>query len=145
MMIALNNVDLRLDAESSHYVKNEVVDVVFAKADGQLMSREGPNYYAAGDALVAGSTGDRWSVSRDRFDTKYEPLPPIVHGEDGTYRNKPIPVLAKQMHQAFSIARSAGGDILRGNADDWLMQYAPDDFGIVENSRFQRVYKMVEG
>ena len=143
-MIELNNVDLRLDSESGHYVKNEVVAIVFAKADGQLMSREGPNRYAAGDALVVGSTGDRWSVSRSRFDAKYEPLSPLVHGEDGAYRNKPIPVLAKQMHQAFSIARSTGGDILRGNAHDWLMQYAPDDFGIVENSRFQQVYKMVE-
>jgi sugar transferase (PEP-CTERM/EpsH1 system associated) len=52
---------------------------------------------------------DRFQVPRDRFDAKYEALSPLQHGEAGSYRNKPIPVLAKQMLQPFSIARSAGG------------------------------------
>jgi hypothetical protein len=93
-----------------------------------------------GDALVTGSTGDRWSVSRGRFDAKYSALAPTIHGEDGRYQARPVPVLAKQMSEAFSLARSAGGDVLRGVAQDWVLQYAPGDHGIVQNARFQRIY-----
>ncbi|MES2356454.1 MAG: PGDYG domain-containing protein [Pseudomonadota bacterium] len=141
-MFELKNIDLRSDPDSGQYIKSETVHVAFATSDGELISREGPNRYAVGDALITGSTGNQWSVSRDRFDAKYEPVQPLTLGEEGAYRNKPIPVLAKQMHEAFKIARSSGGDMLAGNAEDWLMQYAPDDFGIVENPRFQQVYKL---
>lgn len=141
-MLELKNVDLTQDSAAARYVKDEVVDVVFAENAGELISREGPNRFKAGDALITGSTGDRWSVSRRRFDAKYEPLTPARGGVAGRYRAKPVPVLAKQMDRAFSVARSAGGDTLHGLARDWLLQYAPGDFGIVENARFQHVYRL---
>ena len=144
-MLELKHIDLREDPQSGYYIKSEVVEVTFATSAGELISREGPNRYAVGDALITGSTGDRWCVSRERFDTKYEPLSPGTHGTDGSYRNKPIPVLAKQMGEAFCIARSAGGDTLRGAPRDWLMQYGPGDFGITENTRFQQVYRRFAG
>jgi hypothetical protein len=140
-MIELSNVDLSGDKTAARFVKHEAVDVVFAANAGELLSREGPNRYDAGDALITGSTGDRWSVSRQRFDAKYLPLEPLRHGEDGRYQAKPVPVLARQMNEAFSLERSAGGDLLRGVAQDWLLQYAPGDYGIVENARFQAVYR----
>ncbi|MDB6060043.1 MAG: hypothetical protein JWM78_146 [Verrucomicrobiaceae bacterium] len=139
--IHLEVVDLRSDAHSHSYVKNEIVDVEFATATGELISREGPNRYAPRDALITGSTGDRWCVSRDRFDAKYEAVAPTVFGAAGRYRNKPIPVLAKQLSHPFTVARSNGGDVLRGNADDWLLEYAQGDYGVVENARFQQVYR----
>jgi hypothetical protein len=140
-MLELKEIDLHLDLESCYYIKEEVVQVTFANDDGELISREGPNRYVERDALITSATGDCWSVSRDRFDAKYEPLPGIRHGEEGAYRNKPIPVLAKQMRESFQIARSQGGDVLHGFAGDWLIQYAPGDFGVVEKIRFQQVYK----
>jgi len=142
-MTSLKSIDLHSDSAARQYVKNEVVQVVFASEPGEIASREGANRFAIGDALITGSTGDRWSVSRDRFDAKYVPVPPVVHGQDGAYRNKPIPVLAKQMREAFSVERAAGGDIIRGNAGDWLMQYAPGDYGIVEDAKFKKVYRVV--
>jgi hypothetical protein len=39
------------------------------------------------------------------------------------------------------LERSAGGDVLRGAAQDWLLQYAPGDYGIVEKARFEAVYR----
>jgi len=135
--------DLRRDPESRKYVKHEVVNVEFATAPGELISREGPNAFAPGDALITGSTGDRWTVSRDRFDAKYEPVPPGVAGEPGPYRNLPVPVLAKQVHEAFSIVRSEGGDRLAGKAGDWFVQYAPGDYGIVDQARFAAVYRLL--
>ena len=142
-MLELKNIDLRTDPDAALYVKNEIVQVCFAKSDGELISQEGLNRYTAGDAMITGSTGNRWTVSRDRFDARYEPVAPVTAGGDGAYRNKPIPVLAKQLHEPFSIDRSAGGDRLRGGAGDWLLQYGPRDFGIVEKKRFEQIYRRV--
>lgn len=140
-MLELDSIDLATDSAARRYVKQEEVDVIIARDAGELLSREGPNRHVPGDALITGSTGDRWSVSRDRFDAKYEPVPPLQRGMDGRYRAKPMPVLARQMERPFSIARKKGGDTLRGHANDWLLQYAPGDYGIVENARFVLVYR----
>jgi len=144
-MLELKNIDLTTDPAAASYVKAEVVTVTFARQDGELLSLEGPNRFAVGDALVTGFTGSRWSVSRQRFDLKYEAVPPTLMGHDGSYKAKPIPVLAKQIPEAFTAARSEGGDILRGNAGDWLLQYAPGDFGIADQSRFAQVYRKATG
>jgi len=143
-MRALDAADLLTDAAAAWFVKVERVDVVFAETAGELISREGPNRFVAGDALITGSTGDRWSVSRGRFDEKYQAVEAGLDGKAGCYQARPVPVLAKPMSEAFSIRRCAGGDLLCGVAGDWLLQYAPGDFGVVENSRFQRVYRPVE-
>jgi hypothetical protein len=143
-MLELKNIDLATDKAARQYVKTESVVVGFAQDDGELVSLEGLNRYRAGDALITGSTGSRWSVARDRFELKYEALVPTRMGEDGCYKSRPMPVLAKQLDQAFAASRCEGGDVLRGNAGDWLLQYAPGDFGIAENSRFAQVYRRLE-
>jgi hypothetical protein len=142
-MIELKNLDLRSDAAAQRVVKDETVSVEFAATVGELMSLEGANRYVPGDALITGSTGDRWVVSRDRFDAKYLPAAAgLAHGEPGAYRNRPAVVLARQMNEPFSLARSAaGGDVLRGTAGDWIMQYAPGDYGVVQAARFAKVYR----
>ena len=138
----VTHIDLTNDPQASQYTKNEIVSVVFAQESGAVASREGANCYAAGDALITGSTGDRWSVSRDRFDAKYAPIPPLAHGQDGAYRNHPLPVYAKQMPETFAVQRAAGSDVIHGNPGDWLMQYGPGDYGIVANEKFQNVYRL---
>lgn len=144
-MPILTHIDLRTDPAAAPYQKHEVVQVAFATAAGELISLEGPNRYQPGDAIVTGSTGDRWVVSRERFDARYQPLQAGMHGQDGAYQNIPGVVLAKRMDEAFSIARSAGGDVLHGAAGDWLMQYAPNDYGIVQQARFAQVYRPAQG
>ena len=142
-MIELKNLDLRSDAAAQRVVKDETVLVEFAGGDGELMSLEGLNRYAPRDALVTGSTGERWVVSRERFDAKYTPLDAATaHGTPGFCRNRPAVVLAKQMDEAFTLARTAaGGDLLHGTAGDWVMQYAPGDYGVVQAARFAKVYR----
>lgn len=140
-MLELRAIDLRIDSKAGSYVKHEVVGVEFAAAAGLLVSRVGPNHYQAGDALVSGMDGDRWCVSRDRFDLKYEPLPGLAHGQPGRYQNRLAPVLARQMAEPFRCERSAGGDWLQGNAGDWLLQYAPGDHGVAAQARFAQVYR----
>ncbi len=140
-MLQLKNIDLTCNGAATQFVKDEVVEVEFATSTSELTSREGRNRYQAGDALITGSTGDRWSVSRARFEARYTPVAPLQPGQNGSYRANPVPVLALQMPEAFTLERSAGGDVLHGLAQDWLLQYAPGDFGVIENARFQRVYR----
>jgi uncharacterized protein (DUF2237 family) len=134
--------DLAADPAAVWIIKDEVVSVEFAQQPGTLQSAVGLNRYAASDALLTGSTGDRWCVSRDRFDAKYRAEAPTVAGAAGNYRNLPVPVLAKRMAVAFTIARSAGGDMLRGEPGDWLIEYAPGDYGVVAQARFGQVYRL---
>jgi uncharacterized protein (DUF2237 family) len=142
MLLQLESPDLAADSAACAVVKDELVSVEFAAVAGVLESAVGLNLYAEGDALITGSTGDRWCVSRDRFDAKYQPEAPTSRGEPGRYRNRPIPVLAKRMTAAFTVERSVGGDLLRGDAGDWLVQYAPGDHGIVAAARFDSVYRV---
>jgi hypothetical protein len=144
MGLHLTNPDLRHDPAARHATKDETVQVQFAATAGSLVSAVGTNHYLPGDALVTGSTGDCWCVSRERFDAKYLPVPPTRPGAAGPYRNRPVTVLARQMQHAFSVAREAGGDLLSGSAGDWLLQYAPGDHGIVDRARFASVYRIVE-
>ncbi len=137
----LGSPDLSSDSDAHSYVKDEQVTVEFATRAGSLESAVGVNHYEIGDALIQGSTGDRWCVSRDRFDAKYLPCDGVDAGMPGTYRNKPMPVLAKQVHESFSIARVAGGDLLKGLPGDWLVEYSPGDYGLVDRLRFGRVYR----
>ena len=143
-MLHIKEIDLTRDPEAAQYLKTEIVQVVFAPEPGELISLEGPNRYQAADALVTGCTGDRWSVDRHRFDVKYQAVPPTIEGQDGAYTAKPVPVLAKQIYEPFTAARSAGRDVLRGDSGDWLMQYGPGDFGVCGKSRFERVYKKLD-
>jgi hypothetical protein len=141
-MLILENPDLSVDGAACRVLKDETVSVEFAAAPGVIESAVGPNRYQAGDALLTGSTGDRWCVSRDRFDAKYRPEGQMPRGEPGRYRNRPVAILAKRMAVAFAVERSSGGDQLRGEAGDWLVQYAPGDHGIVAAARFERVYRV---
>jgi hypothetical protein len=141
--LEISNPNLTADLGARRAVKDERVWVEFAKVIGELASGVGINRYLPGDALITGSTGDRWSVSRDRFDAKYDPEPPTVRGDAGNYRNRPAAVLAKRIDRPFTVARTAGGDSLNGSAGDWLIQYAPGDYGIVESTRFASVYRLI--
>lgn len=143
-MLHLENIDLSQDVAAGCFIKTEIVQVTFASQAGELVSLEGPNKYQVGDAIITGCTGDRWSVDRHRFDAKYQAVAPTIDGQNGDYTAKPMPVLAKQINEPFTAARSAGRDVLRGEAGDWLMQYGLGDYGVCGKSRFERVYKKVD-
>ena len=144
-MIELKDIDLRDDPAARRYVKDEVVAVEFAQESGELMSLEGANRYEPGDALITGTGGARWVVERTRFNDKYVPADSaLAHGAAGPYRNRPAVVLAKRMDEPFSMARRAAGDVLTGTAGDWVLQYAPGDYGVVRADRFAQVYRAAQ-
>ncbi len=141
----LGSPDLATDRDAVRVVKDEVVAVEFALDAGVVVSSVGENRYARGDALVTGSDGDRWCVSRARFDARYRPFAGTCAGAAGVYRNVPVVVLAKRMDEPFRLARVVGGDVLCGQAGDWAVQYAPGDYGVVDGTRFARVYRPLGG
>lgn len=49
--------------------------------------------------------------------------------------------LTGNIHAVWAVK---GGDVLCGEAGDWLMQYAPGDHGIVAQDRFERVYRVLD-
>lgn len=132
---------LSLDPSAMRAVKDEEVQVEFAAGPGLVMSAVGPNHYNTGDALITGSTGDRWTVTRDRFDAKYRPSGGQQAGEAGPYRNVPVVIWAKRIEASFTIERCAGGDRLIGEAGDWAVEYAENDCGLVAQERFAAVYR----
>ncbi len=143
-MLELKDFDLTQDPAAGRFIKTEIVQVNFASLPGELISLEGPNRYQSGDAIITGCTGDRWSVDRHRFDTKYQAVPPTVdgagwrlYGEAGTG--------AGQADQRAIYGCPFGGAVMcymakRGTGS---MQYGPGDFGVCGQSRFARVYQKV--
>jgi hypothetical protein len=117
--------------------------VEFAMADGTLVTREGPVAYVTSDALLSGIDGERWPVSRKRFDETYEPVAPLRPGKPGAYRKRPQVVWAKPLPQTLTVELGGVGT-LRGNAGDWLLQCAPGDLCVVGASTFAKSYELLD-
>ena len=72
-------------------------------------------------------------------------ISPTLPGEDGRYAQYPQagPGATNAARVSVSSGKQAG-DIIHGKAGDWLLQYAPGDYGIVEAAKFAKVYKRVD-
>lgn len=132
--------DLLNDPTIAWYVKDEQVYVRFATEPGVVQSSVGPNAYHVNDALITGSNGDQWAVTPANFRERYQPEIGVSMGQDGYYRNYPVPIKATQMASDFSVRRRQNADWLAGKAGDWLVQYSVTDYGIVDQKRFAMVY-----
>ena len=136
-------VNLNTDVAAVRVQKTERVTVHFAAVVGELESLEGANRYHVGDAIVQARQGNAWVVERARFIEKYAAVAPLVMGADGLYDALPQVILAKRMAHNFALHRKLGGDLLHGSAGDWVLQYAPGDFGVCAQARFAQVYAVV--
>jgi len=119
------------------------VPVRFARGGGICQTREGPVPYRTNDAILTGVKGEQWPVERATFEQRYRPLFDGSMGMDGDYVKDPIDVLAVQMDDAMRIPMRAGGE-LHGRPGDWLLQYAPGDYGVISDSIFRDTYVIVE-
>lgn len=96
-----------------------------------------------GDAIVTGTAGDRWRVSRTRFAEKYRPVPPTLTGHDGVYVSLPNRIMAVQMPDAFEVLLADGVSQLSGQPRDWLVDYGDGSLGIVADAIFATTYEIV--
>lgn len=119
------------------------VTVEFTPVDCTVRTREGLVQARAGDAIVTGTAGERWRVSRARFAEKYTPVPPTAAGSDGPYVSHPNRIMAIQMQAPFDVLLADGVSRLSGKPSDWLVDYGDGSLGVVAEAIFATTYDVV--
>ena len=137
-LLAANPLAVRVEKQAVE------VNVLWAKADGVLQTREGAVHYRAGDALLHDDAGYHWPVQRDRFGARYRALAPTVDGEDGRYIARHQIAHARRMEERFSVRVGHARDLLQGAPGDWLLHYFDGSYGVVAGEVFNRTYA-IEG
>ncbi|MDB6085754.1 MAG: hypothetical protein JWN43_3635 [Gammaproteobacteria bacterium] len=119
------------------------VGVRFADTAGTIETLEGVVHAKPGDAVVTGTGGEHWRVSRAHFAEKYRPVPPTAMGESGRYRSLPYRILALHMAEPFEVWLADGVSRLTGRAGDWLVDYGDGSLGVVAAAAFDTTYEIV--
>jgi hypothetical protein len=119
------------------------VQAEFAPAGSTVQTPEGVVHVRPGDAILTGATGDRWSVPREHFAGKYQPVPPTVDGEAGRYVSLPYSIMAVPMSTPFEVLLADGVSRLKGEAGDWLVDYGDGSLGIVSPTIFAETYEVI--
>jgi hypothetical protein len=97
-----------------------------------------------GDAIITGTAGEHWRVSRARFGDKYRAVPPTVAGQAGRYVSLPNRILAVPMTGEFEVLLVDGISRLHGRAGEWLVDYGDGSLGIVSEAIFATTYEIIE-
>ena len=79
------------------------IDVRFTPVACTVKTSEGVVHAAPGDAIITGTAGEHWRVSRARFSDKYRPVPPTVAGQSGRYISLPNRIMAVPMTEPFEV------------------------------------------
>jgi hypothetical protein len=119
------------------------VDVRFTPVECTVKTNEGVVQARPGDAILTGTAGEHWRVSRSHFAGKYRPVPPTVAGTDGRYECLPIRIKAVLMSEAFEVLLADGVSRLTGRAGDWLVDYGDGSLGIVSPAIFATTYEII--
>jgi PGDYG protein len=120
------------------------IDVRFTPVACTVQTSEGLVHAAPGDAIITGTAGEHWRVSRARFPDKYRPVPPTVAGEPGRYQSLPNRILAVPMTQAFEVLLADGVSRLSGRTGEWLVDYGDGSLGIVSEDIFATTYEIID-
>jgi PGDYG protein len=119
------------------------VQVRFAPEACTVQTPEGLVHARAGDAIITGTAGEKWRVSRAHFANKYRPKPPLLAGEAGPYLSLRYRIRALQMQQPFEVVLADGESHLVGRAGDWLVDYGDGSLGIVTQAIFATTYEIL--
>ncbi len=119
------------------------IDVRFTPVECTIETKEGVVHARPGDAIITGTAGEHWRVSRARFADKYRPVPPTVAGEPGRYVSLPNRILAVPMSESFEVLLADGVSRLQGRPGEWLVDYGDGSLGIVSETIFASTYSIV--
>lgn len=119
------------------------IQVQFTPIACTVQTPEGLVHARPGDAILTGTAGEHWRVSRERFAEKYRPVPPTIAGEAGGYVSLPNRILALPMLGPFEVLLADGVSRLSGHAGDWLVDYGDGSLGIVSQAIFSTTYEIV--
>jgi hypothetical protein len=117
------------------------IDVRFATTTCILKTREGEVHARPGDAIITGTAGEHWRVSRARFAEKYRPVPPTLAGQPGRYESLPNEIVALLMQEPFEVLLADGISRLQGRPGDWLVDYGDGSLGVVSPGIFATTYE----
>ncbi len=120
------------------------IDVRFTPVACTVQTSEGLVHAVPGDAIITGTAGEHWRVSRARFPDKYRPVPPTVAGESGRYISLPNRILAVPMTEPFEVLLADGLSRLSGRAGEWLVDYGDGSLGIVSGDIFATTYEIID-
>jgi hypothetical protein len=120
------------------------IEVRFTPVECTVETPEGVVHARPGDAIITGTAGEHWRVSRARFADKYRPVPPTVTGEAGRYVSLPNRILAVPMSESFEVLLADGVSRLHGRPGEWLVDYGDGSLGIVSEDIFASTYSIVE-
>lgn len=118
------------------------IDVRFTPIECTVQTSEGLVHAVPGDAIITGTAGEHWRVSRARFPDKYRPVPPTVAGEAGRYVSLPNRIMAVPMTKPFEVVLADGVSRLTGRAGEWLVDYGDGSLGIVSPDIFANTYEI---
>ena len=119
------------------------VYVEFAESSGVLETLEGVVSYQRGDALMIGIKGERWPITRERFEeTYYSSDPNLLLGSSGFYLKKPVLVDAFQVDAPCAIHLLNGSGILHANRGDWILHSADGHRWVVADDIFKVSYQL---
>src|ERR1700682_4290665 len=105
------------------------IEVRFTPVACTVQTSEGVVHARPGDAVITGTAGEHWRVSRARFADKYRPVPPTIAGEAGRYVSLPNRIMAVPMTEAFEVLLADGVSRLRGRAGGGLGVYGEGGLG----------------
>ncbi len=120
------------------------IQVEFAAVACAIQTPEGTVQAQPGDAILTGTAGERWRVTRARFGEKYQPVAPTVAGSPGRYVSLPNQVVAVRMDEPFQVLLSDGQSLLTGRPGEWLVDYGDGSLGIIAAEIFATTYR-IEG
>jgi hypothetical protein len=120
------------------------IEVRFTPIACTVQTAEGVVHARPGDAIITGTAGEHWRVSRARFTDKYRPVPPTVAGEAGRYVSLPNRIMAVPMTEAFEVLLADGVSRLNGRAGEWLVDYGDGSLGIVSQPIFATTYEIID-
>lgn len=119
--------------------------VAFAATDGVCESLEGAVRYQAGDAILTGTRGERWTMQRAPFLASYQAVPPTRPGDDGHYVKAPSVSHALRVDRPLAVPVGWQADPLQARPGDWLLRYADGAYGVVQDSIFRETYAPAAG
>ena len=120
------------------------IEVRFTPVACTVQTPEGVVHARPGDAIITGTAGEHWRVSRARFPDKYRPVPPTLAGEPGRYVSLPNRIIAMPMTEAFDVLLADGLSRLHGQPGEWLVDYGDGSLGIVSAAIFASTYQIID-
>ena len=109
-----------------------------AQGPEKVKTKEGFVKAETGAYIMTGTKGENWPIPADQFN--YDIL--TQDGNTGTAAKKKIIVFAKEMNETFEVKVSWSSSTLKGKVGDYLVQYGPSDYGIVDKEIFSETYSM---